>query len=186
MRNGSEETLKYVLEIFETFASELFFSLHYIHSDILNILNCSLHKSVLVVFSGLMHESLSGCTLIFFFSVTPSSHRESLSATTVHPDIDPWVGMIIEAWLTSILVFTVFGATDSTRRKVFFPSFPIGMAIALDIMAGVSLSSYYTLIVCMRMIDTMVMLFIPDTLSSRNKIFHQNFENMFLLYHKHV
>ncbi len=43
----------------------------------------------------------------------------------------------MEAWLTFILVQTVWGATNGRRKKLFMPSIPIGLAVTMDIMAGV-------------------------------------------------
>ena len=62
-----------------------------------------------------------------------------MAATLVHDDLTAWQGVLVEAWLTFILVQTIWGATNSARKKLFMPSIPIGLAVAMDIMAGVRL-----------------------------------------------
>ena len=69
--------------------------------------------------------------------MTDSDNREELAATTVDPSLEAWQGFIVEIWLTWILVQTIFGATNLRRKKVFMAGIPIGMAVALDVMAGV-------------------------------------------------
>ena len=80
-----------------------------------------------------MHNTV----LILCFSVTASQHRGSLARTEVSDDIEQWQGVFVELWLTFILVQTIWGATNRRRRRVFLPSLPIGLAVALDIMTGV-------------------------------------------------
>ena len=72
-------------------------------------------------------------------SLTPYTRRDTLAATEVNPEVASWAGFLVEAWLTSILVLTILGATDDQRKPVYMPSLPIGMAVAVDIMAGVSI-----------------------------------------------
>jgi glycerol uptake facilitator-like aquaporin len=70
----------------------------------------------------------------------PSERREGLSATTLAPGVEPHQGFLIEAWLTSLLVLTIFGSTNERRKgNLFMPTIPIGLAVALGIMAGVGL-----------------------------------------------
>ena len=71
-------------------------------------------------------------------SVTPGHMRESLGATRVNPEMAAWQGVIVEAWLTCLLMLTVRGATCEKRRKVYMPSIPIGLVIGMDVMVGVS------------------------------------------------
>ena len=71
--------------------------------------------------------------------MTPSAHREGLAATTLHPEVKPWQGMLIEAWITAILVTSIHGATNQQRKgALFIPTIPIGFAVALGIMSAVS------------------------------------------------
>lgn len=74
----------------------------------------------------------------FIYAMTPSGSRDGLAATLVNDDIEPWKGMLIEAWITTILVLTIFGATNAKRKAVFMPTIPIGFAIALGIMSGIA------------------------------------------------
>ncbi len=76
--------------------------------------------------------------------MTASQHRGTLARTEVSDDIEQWQGVFVELWLTFILVQTIWGATNRRRRRVFLPSVPIGCALALDIMTGVSESTQCT------------------------------------------
>ena len=69
--------------------------------------------------------------------MTAEENHSNFARTTVHSSIKQWQGMVVEMWLTFILVQTVWGATNKKRRRVFTPSLPIGLAVALDILTGV-------------------------------------------------
>ena len=70
--------------------------------------------------------------------MTPANRRDNLACTLVNPEIAPWQGLIVEAWITFILVLTIHGSTNEKRKpSLFMPTIPIGFAVALGIMAGV-------------------------------------------------
>ncbi len=70
--------------------------------------------------------------------ITPREFVESLAATTVQPGLSPWKAVVVELLITASLVLTIFGATNEKRRSVFLPSLPIGMAVMLGVLIGVS------------------------------------------------
>ena len=67
-----------------------------------------------------------------------------MEVMTLHPDITIGQGVVMEAWLTFILMQTIWGSINSRRRRVVSPSIPIGLAYVVDILAGVRI--YYPLI----------------------------------------
>ena len=69
--------------------------------------------------------------------MTAEENHGNFARTTVHSSIKQWQGVFVEMWLTFILVQTVWGATNKKRRRVFIPSLPVGLAVALDTMTGV-------------------------------------------------
>ena len=72
------------------------------------------------------------------FSLTPPSRRETLAATQLHPDLEPWQGVLIEAWLTFNLVCTIQGATNARRKgHIYMPTIIIGCAVTVGAMTGV-------------------------------------------------
>ena len=77
--------------------------------------------------------------IIFSLSVSPSPYIGNLAVTSTNGLLPPWKGMLVEMWLTCMLVLTIWGATDKKRRAVHMSSIPIGMAVAMCTMAGVSL-----------------------------------------------
>ena len=66
-----------------------------------------------------------------------------MEVMTLHPDITIGQGVVMEAWLTFILMQTIWGSINSRRRRVLSPSIPIGLAYVVDILAGVRI--YYLL-----------------------------------------
>ncbi|KAK2175376.1 hypothetical protein NP493_737g02067 [Ridgeia piscesae] len=73
----------------------------------------------------------------FVYLMTPASRREGLSATMVNAELEPWQGMLVEAWITAILVLTIYGSTNDNRKDtLFMPTIPIGFAITLGILTG--------------------------------------------------
>ncbi|KAI0209741.1 Aquaporin-1 [Lamellibrachia satsuma] len=73
----------------------------------------------------------------FVYFVTPAARRERLSATMVNPEIETWRGMLVETWITAILVLTIYGATNDRRKEnLFMPTIPIGFATTLGILTG--------------------------------------------------
>lgn len=80
-----------------------------------------------------MYSSFLICSMI------PSKSREGLSATTLGLDVKPVQGFLVELWITCLLVLTVFGSTNMKRKgSLHMPTVPIGLAVALGIMTGVS------------------------------------------------
>ena len=73
----------------------------------------------------------------FPFRITPSKQRDDMEVMTLHPDITIGQGVVMEAWLTFILMQTIWGSINSRRRRVLSPSIPIGLAYVVDILAGV-------------------------------------------------
>lgn len=79
----------------------------------------------------------------FVYAVTPSKYRGNLAATTLEPDVDSWQGMLIEAWITCMLVITILGSTNVRRKgNVYMATLPIGFSISMGIMSAVSVTSY--------------------------------------------
>lgn len=76
--------------------------------------------------------------LSFLFSITPEGYHETLAVTALHPKVTPFKGVVVEVWLTFMLVLTIFGATHTRKAPFSYPSLPIGLVVAMDILAGVS------------------------------------------------
>ncbi|XP_013390344.1 aquaporin AQPAe.a isoform X2 [Lingula anatina] len=76
-----------------------------------------------------------GSGLIYI--ITPANATGGLATTTVNRDMTPAQGMVVEMYLTFMLVFVIFGATDS-RKKITMPSLVIGMAVAMNICTGIN------------------------------------------------
>ncbi|ELT87914.1 hypothetical protein CAPTEDRAFT_37043, partial [Capitella teleta] len=75
----------------------------------------------------------------FVYGMIPSASRGHLSATSLGPGVEPHQGFLIEAWITCLLVLTVFGSTNKKRKgSLHMPAVPIGLAVALGIMTGVN------------------------------------------------
>jgi aquaporin TIP len=64
-------------------------------------------------------------------------HRVSLGTPSLAPDVTPTFGMLIEAMMTFLLVFVIFG-TAADKNSAFGKSAPfaIGLVISVDILAG--------------------------------------------------
>ena len=72
-------------------------------------------------------------------SITPENRRETLSATELNPELNVWQGLLVEVWLTFILVSTIHGATNSKRKgNLYMPTIIIGCAVTVGVMSGVS------------------------------------------------
>ncbi|KAK2156597.1 hypothetical protein LSH36_209g04037 [Paralvinella palmiformis] len=72
----------------------------------------------------------------FVFAITPIKSQNNLAATLLGNDVSSWQGVLVEIWITFMLVITVLGATN-TRIKgtLLIPGLPIGFAVALGIMS---------------------------------------------------
>ena len=78
---------------------------------------------------------------VHVFSVTPAHFRDRLAVTSLHADVTAVQGVFIEAWITGILVLVIFGSTNSRRKRdVYMSTIPIGLAVALCIMAAVRMT----------------------------------------------
>lgn len=84
---------------------------------------------------------------IYLHSITPATRRENLSATTLHPEMTPWQGYLMEAWLTFILVSVIQGATNIKRKgNIYMPTLIIGSYVSVAVMTGVCKSVFTCLI----------------------------------------
>ncbi|ELT91414.1 hypothetical protein CAPTEDRAFT_148029 [Capitella teleta] len=73
----------------------------------------------------------------FIYAVTPPSKRGNLAATELGEGVDGWQGMLVELWITCILVLTIRGSTNKQRKgNILMHTLPIGLAVALGIMSG--------------------------------------------------
>ena len=71
-------------------------------------------------------------------SVTPALRREALAATVLHPELEAWQGVLVEAWLTFILLCTIQGATNARRKgSVYMPTVVIGSFVTVAVLSGV-------------------------------------------------
>ena len=71
-------------------------------------------------------------------SVTPALRREALAATVLHPELEPWQGVLVEAWLTFILLCTIQGATNARRKgHIYMPTVVIGSFVTVAVLSGV-------------------------------------------------
>ena len=86
-------------------------------------------------------------------SVTPALRREALAATVLHPELEPWQGVLVEAWLTFILLCTIQGATNARRKgSVYMPTIIIGCAVTVGVMSGVRMELFvvmYFFFICL-------------------------------------
>ena len=77
-----------------------------------------------------------------YFSMTPSARRETLAATLLNEELEAWQGVLVEVWVTFILVNTIFGATNERRKgNIYMPTIIIGFAVTVGVMSGVRLLS---------------------------------------------
>ena len=77
------------------------------------------------------------------FSVTPASRLENLSATLLHPELEAWQGVLVEAWLTFILLCTIQGATNARRKgHIYMPTVVIGSFVTVAVLSGVRHTFY--------------------------------------------
>ena len=84
--------------------------------------------------------------IFLYFSVTPAAFRDGLANTMLGPDVEHWQGVLIELWITFILVTTIIGSTNAKIKGagIGMPPIIIGYAIALGIMSAVSIKLYIT------------------------------------------
>ena len=64
--------------------------------------------------------------------------------TMLAKGVTPLQGVFMEAFATSLLVFTVLGSTNDQRRDVTLPALPIGLAVGCALLTAVS-SIFYLL-----------------------------------------
>ncbi|KAK2168365.1 hypothetical protein LSH36_17g03077 [Paralvinella palmiformis] len=73
----------------------------------------------------------------FIDYVHPENYTGTLAATLLHPQVTAWKGVLIETWLTFVLVLTILGATDRVRKAhVYMPTLIIAMAVGIGVSCG--------------------------------------------------
>ena len=95
-----------------------------------------------------MSVSLPVCLYICLsvFRLTPDAFHGNLAVTDVNPSLTSGQGLGVEIILTFVLVFVIFGTTDSNRPSFGSPSLLIGLTVTVCHLAGVS---WYHLIGCL-------------------------------------
>ncbi|XP_013390265.2 aquaporin-4 [Lingula anatina] len=94
----------------------------------------SIVKAILFILAQCM-GSLLGSGLVYV--VTPANATGTFATTVVNPLMTPAQGMVVEMYLSFMLVFVIFGATDSVK-KITMPSLVIGLAVAMNICTGIN------------------------------------------------
>lgn len=80
-------------------------------------------------------------TLALRIIVPPFAYEPvDLGATLLSPDLGLWAGILLEAILTFLLVFTVFGTAADERRSGRSHGLTIGLVVALGILVGGALT----------------------------------------------
>ena len=70
--------------------------------------------------------------------VTPKARHEKLSATMLSDELSPWQGVLVEVWLTFILLCVVQGANNVKRKgNVYMPTIIIGSYVTVAVLSGV-------------------------------------------------
>ena len=69
--------------------------------------------------------------------LTPAEFRQTLAVTAVRPGVGVGKGLVAEMWVTSLLIFTIHGSTNSARRPVYMNAIIIGMGVLVGASAGV-------------------------------------------------
>jgi len=90
--------------------------------------------SMLYVLSQTAGAILASFVLLSIFPDAVTSVK--LGANNLGSGVSLETGIIVEAILTFILVFTIFGTATSTQAQTGFASFAIGMAVLLAILIG--------------------------------------------------
>ena len=72
--------------------------------------------------------------------LTPDAFHSNLAVTNIHSTLTSGQGLGVEIILTFVLVFVIFGTTDSNRPSFGSPSLLIGLTVTLCHLAGVSSS----------------------------------------------
>ncbi|XP_013390275.1 aquaporin AQPAe.a [Lingula anatina] len=94
----------------------------------------SLLRAILYVVAQCI-GAIAGSGLVYV--VTSPNATGNFATTTVNPLLSPAQGMVVEMYLTFILVFVIFGATDSAR-KLTMPGIAIGLTVAMDVLSGIN------------------------------------------------
>ena len=95
------------------------------------------HNVLHVLVSG-----LTGAMLIYTF--TPPKFRGALGVLSLHPDLTPQFGFVIEVLITFQLIWTATASKDPIRKFTGFQApFAIGMSVTIGLMTGVRLSLYH-------------------------------------------
>jgi glycerol uptake facilitator-like aquaporin len=73
----------------------------------------------------------------FIKTVHPANYTGTLAATVLHPEMEPWQGVLVEIWLTFILVLTILGATNQVRKvNIYMPTLIIMLAVGNGVSCG--------------------------------------------------
>ena len=89
---------------------------------------------------------VAGAALLY--AVTPVAYRSqgNLGALFLHEEVNPGVGVVIEAVLTYQFIFVVVSSTDPIRNMTGFQApFAIGLSVGIGLLMGVSffICSYF-------------------------------------------
>ncbi|PWB53115.1 MAG: aquaporin [Candidatus Methanoperedenaceae archaeon] len=86
------------------------------------------------IISQLAGASVAGLTLRLIYPTAISG--VNLGTTSLGANVGFGTGVLVEAILTFLLVFTVFGAAVDKRAPAGFAGFAIGMVVLFDILVG--------------------------------------------------
>ena len=78
------------------------------------------------------------------YTFTPPKYREALGVLSLHPDLTPEFGFVIEVLITFQLIWTATASKDPIRKFTGFQApFAIGMSVTIGLMTGVRFSLYH-------------------------------------------
>ena len=98
--------------------------------------NDSIHNQCMKMCNPSIHNHVNSASS----SVTPDKYTDNLAATVLGDQVKPWQGVLIEAWITCMLVITIIGSTNMRRKgELYMATIPIGFAVTLGIMSAVSI-----------------------------------------------
>ncbi len=86
------------------------------------------------IISQLAGASVAGLTLRVIYPTAVAG--VNLGTTGLGPNVGFGTGVLVEAILTFLLVFTIFGAAVDKRAPAGFAGFAIGMVVLFDILVG--------------------------------------------------
>lgn len=96
-------------------------------------------RGLAYIAAQLVGASLAAMFLTMSF---PEATRQAvhLGTPSLGPNVTPGVGIVVEAILTFLLVFVIFGTAVDSRGPGSIASLMIGLVIAMDILAGGALT----------------------------------------------